>query len=166
MTPSEPSEDYNFLFEYIENNKKRFSTFKDYIVSEAFKPKKVDLTFGENYDGWYALFDDLQTKKEYAVVLFKRGEIAFTNTDNLDVEYGDDIATKSGAPFSVISSVFYAAIQLTKNQNFQMVYFSGYSPALKSLYYKMSKNKSFIKEVNKLGFSVHIEKDNIVLRII
>ena len=153
----------NFLFEYEENGQRRFSTFKEYIMSEAFKPKKVDLTFGETPDGWYALFDDKKTKKEYAVVLFKRGEIAYTNTDNLDVEYGDDIATNSGAPFSVISKVFYAAIELTRRQNCNRVYFSGYSSALKSLYQKMSKNKSFKQEVKKLGYNISIEDGNIYL---
>ena len=154
----------NFLFEYEEDGKRNFATFKDYIVSEAFKPKKVDLTFGETGDGWYALFDDEKTKKEYAVVLFKRGEIAYTNTDNLDVEYGDDISTNTGAPFSVINKVFYAAVKLTERQKFEEVYFSGYSTALKSLYSKMAKNKSFIKEVKNLGFNLEIQDDNIILR--
>ena len=153
----------NFLFEYLENGEKRFATFKDYILSEAFKPKKVDLTFGENSDGWYALFYDEKTKKEYAVILFKRGEIAFTNTDNLDVQIGDDISTKAGAPFSVITSVFYAAIQLTKRQNFNKVYFSGYSQALKNMYSKMTQNKSFKNEVKKLGFDISFDGDDIII---
>ena len=153
----------NFLFEFYEDGKRQFGTFKEYIMSEAFKPKKVDLTFGESNDGWYALFYDDATDKQYAVVLFKRGEIAYTNTDNLNAEYGDDIATNSGAPFSVINKVFYAAIELTKKQKFDKVYFSGYSTKLRKLYKKMSMNKSFVKEVQNLGFDISTEGDNIIL---
>lgn len=154
----------NFLFEYSNGGERCFGTFKDYIVSETFKPKKVKLEFGQDANGYFAIFSDDVTKKEYVVVLFSRGEIAYTNTDNLDVEYGDNIATNSGAPFSVLNKVFYAAIELTKKHNFKEVYFGGYSTKLKKLYKKMAENKSFVQEVNKLGFDISIERDNIILK--
>ncbi len=89
--------------------------------------------FGKSTEGEYAIFFDELTQKEYCAVIFDRGEIAFTNTDNLDVKVGD-IQTKSNAPFSVTSSVFYAVIQMLKKNPKAMVYFSGYSPALKKVY--------------------------------
>jgi len=145
-----------------ENNK--IVSFKNYILSEAIKPKET--TFGTNEESdnnkflksdniVYTFFSDKE--KSYLVALdVISGDLGFSSKDGNKISLNPQDYSVSRKDtlnaLVVFNKVFYIVLKIAEKYKPQSIVFDAANPALGSVYDIMVKNKSFNQELNNVGF--------------
>ena len=142
-------------------------TYKELI--ESFNPNKI--SFGTNDDTNDSAIETVdmigmdftffKLKDLFYVVYTELGEVKFA-ASKVFSDYPEDYTMKrisSSNILNIFNSVIFIVEKIIRKNNMSYIFFSGADPKLDKVYRKMTKNKSFIKLMDKLGF-IHYQEIN------
>ncbi len=144
-------------------------TFDQWLLIEAIKP--IQTSYGSNPPN----FDNKQivsstqsigtffiySNNMYMVQIHENGEIAFGGNKRIpnsleeliDMQITDDrLLSISGT--AVFGRVFYVLLEVLKHSNNVNLYFRTTNDNLTKLYNTLTKNKNFLNELSKVGYSM------------
>lgn len=152
-------------------NENRIMSYSEYILSEAIKPKPINYGTDFNNSKWKNVglgfkLTHFKTNEYIYTYIFRDGFVGFFASD-LDKE--EEILSENSITnifkntklftrkdtskfISVFNYFFYVTLEAIKKFNLDKIMFDGADKALGDLYSSMSRNKFFLKELEKIGF--------------
>lgn len=152
-------------------NENRIMSYSEYILSEAIKPKPINYGTDFNNSKWKNVglgfkLTHFKTNEYIYTYIFRDGFVGFFASD-LDKE--EEILSENSITnifkntklfrrkdtskfISVFNYFFYVTLEAIKKFDSDKIMFDGADKALGNLYSSMSRNKFFLKELEKIGF--------------
>lgn len=157
----------NFLLsESIKPKAVQYGTNSDFNNSKMFRVNNVIGTSFKYIDKIYTVTFDTSTNEfGFYFVLLK--DIDFENFDYFVSIFNevDQIVNNPSNAAKIFGSVFHIILQIVEKYNLKMVKFDGANKRLDKFYETIMKNKLFVEEFTKLGFTLSREGSYFVLKL-